>query len=30
MKAKQVVILTSVSEDSLELGDEAELRNKDD
>ena len=30
MKAKQVVILTSVTEGTIELGDEAELRNKED
>ena len=30
MKAKQVVILTSVSDGTIELGDEAELRPKDD
>lgn len=30
MKAKQVVILTSITDGSIEMGDEAELRNKDD
>ena len=30
MRAKQVVILTSVTDGTIELGDEAELRNKDD
>jgi len=30
MRAKQVVILTPITEGSLEMGDEAELRNKED
>ena len=30
MKAKQVVILTSITDGNIELGDEAEQRNKDD
>lgn len=30
MKAKQVVILSSVTDGTIELGDEAELSNKDD